>query len=333
MMLDKTEWAVLHEEEALALLIELGDSWSQGEILGMLANAYTGLGKFDQAQEFVERNKAHMHRSLNSPDRVFILRGLGMAARFQGRYEEAAKLIRQTLEIMQASEVPQKQQIAGLLGNLAFVEIELGNYRSAWDLLVESYQLFRELDIPGGIAWNLEALAFLALAAGLPELAARLFGSAEASREFAKQPMLLNDRPIYAKKMAILKESLPPAILGVCWSEGRALSLEEAIATAKRDFSTVDLANLPAAPPADHVPAATSPGKTPTPTSGSLAELTARELEVLRLVARGLTNAQVAQELVLSPLTVNAYLRSIYSKLNVTSRTAAARLALENGLV
>jgi len=54
---------------------------------------------------------------------------------------------------------------------------------------------------------------------------------------------------------------------------------------------------------------------------------------VLRLVARGLTDAQVAGQLVLSPRTVNAHLRSIYSKLNVTSRTAATRYAVEHHLV
>jgi DNA-binding NarL/FixJ family response regulator len=53
---------------------------------------------------------------------------------------------------------------------------------------------------------------------------------------------------------------------------------------------------------------------------------------VLRLVASGLTNAQVAERLVVSPLTVNAHLRSIFGKLGVTSRAAATRYAVEHGL-
>ena len=61
--------------------------------------------------------------------------------------------------------------------------------------------------------------------------------------------------------------------------------------------------------------------------------LTEREVEVLKLVAQGLTNAQIAQQLVLSPLTVNAHLRSIYNKLDVTNRTAASHQAMELGLV
>jgi DNA-binding NarL/FixJ family response regulator len=61
-------------------------------------------------------------------------------------------------------------------------------------------------------------------------------------------------------------------------------------------------------------------------------DLTAREVEVLRLVARGLTNQQVAAELVLSERTVHAHLRSMYRKLEISSRTAATRYALEHGL-
>ena len=60
--------------------------------------------------------------------------------------------------------------------------------------------------------------------------------------------------------------------------------------------------------------------------------LTAREVEVLRLVAEGLTDAQVAERLVLSLRTVHAHLRSIYRKLDVRSRSAATRYAVEHGL-
>jgi len=60
--------------------------------------------------------------------------------------------------------------------------------------------------------------------------------------------------------------------------------------------------------------------------------LTVRELEVLRLLASGLSNAQIAEALIVSQLTVKAHLRSIYSKLGVTSRSAATRYALEHHL-
>jgi len=61
--------------------------------------------------------------------------------------------------------------------------------------------------------------------------------------------------------------------------------------------------------------------------------LTAREREVLGLIAQGLTNAQIARELVISAHTVNAHVRSIFTKLEVNSRSAATRSALEQQMV
>ncbi len=61
-------------------------------------------------------------------------------------------------------------------------------------------------------------------------------------------------------------------------------------------------------------------------------ELTSREVEVLRLLAQGLSDAQIADDLVVSRRTVHAHLRTIYRKLNVGSRSAATRWALEHGL-
>lgn len=54
---------------------------------------------------------------------------------------------------------------------------------------------------------------------------------------------------------------------------------------------------------------------------------------MLRLVAAGLSDAEAARRLYLSVRTVNAHLRSIYRKVGVRSRAAAARFAAENGLI
>jgi DNA-binding NarL/FixJ family response regulator len=61
-------------------------------------------------------------------------------------------------------------------------------------------------------------------------------------------------------------------------------------------------------------------------------ELTARELEVLKLVAEGLSDAEVSVRLVVSRRTVHSHLRSIYRKLGVNSRSAATRYLVEHGL-
>lgn len=61
--------------------------------------------------------------------------------------------------------------------------------------------------------------------------------------------------------------------------------------------------------------------------------LTAREVDVLRLVAQGLTDVEVAERLFVSPRTVSTHLTSIYGKLGVSSRAAATRIAVERGIV
>ena len=84
-----------------------------------------------------------------------------------------------------------------------------------------------------------------------------------------------------------------------------------------------------------------TPGQVALPIPGELSSspptypngLTTREVEVLRVVAQGLTNEQVAERLVISPRTIDTHLTSIYSKIGVSSRSAATRYAIEHHLV
>ena len=61
--------------------------------------------------------------------------------------------------------------------------------------------------------------------------------------------------------------------------------------------------------------------------------LTVREMEVLCLVAQGLSNADIAEQLIISITTVKSHMRSLYSKLGISSRSAATRYALEHHLM
>jgi DNA-binding NarL/FixJ family response regulator len=97
-------------------------------------------------------------------------------------------------------------------------------------------------------------------------------------------------------------------------------------------------ATEPEAPPEQEAPAEEQETPEGATAAASASEeypagLTAREVEVLRLVAGGMSNIQVAQRLFLSPRTVSTHLTSIYHKLGVESRAAAVRFASEHNLV
>jgi HD-GYP domain-containing protein (c-di-GMP phosphodiesterase class II) len=78
--------------------------------------------------------------------------------------------------------------------------------------------------------------------------------------------------------------------------------------------------------------AAAGRGPAPSPAGGPT-ELTDREVEVLRLIARGRTNREVAERLVISPRTVGRHVENLYRKIGVSSRAAAAVFAMENRLL
>jgi len=125
--------------------------------------------------------------------------------------------------------------------------------------------------------------------------------------------------------VAAARAQLGEQTFAAAWAEGRMMTPEQAIAAQGQPL----VSNQPPAKP--NTKPRTNAQKRLSPTSPN--GLTEREVEVLRLLARGLTDAQIAEALVISPRTVNAHLRSIYAKLNVTSRNAAAHYAFKQKLV
>jgi ATP/maltotriose-dependent transcriptional regulator MalT len=109
---------------------------------------------------------------------------------------------------------------------------------------------------------------------------------------------------------------------------GRALAAVGDVGSSRRELEAArsTFRRLGARPAADEVSLLLAPPALP-------AGLTAREVEVLRLVATGRSNAQIATDLVLSEKTVARHLSNIFTKLDVGSRTAATAYAFEHGLV
>jgi DNA-binding CsgD family transcriptional regulator len=197
------------------------------------------------------------------------------------------------------------------LTNLGLVTLAQGDYERATAFLREDLRLARELNHKLYIQYCLTGLAGVAASQDRPVRAARLWGAAEGMSETYGGHIMLADRSIidYEGRLATARSQLDEAAWTAAWAEGRAMGPERVLEYALEQ--------------------ATAPPEPETYPAG----LSAREVEVLRLVAQGMTNAEVARKLFLSSRTVNWHLTSVYRKLGSHSRTEAARFAAEHGLL
>jgi len=189
-----------------------------------------------------------------------------------------------------------------------------GDYSAAQGLYEESLALSRELGEQWVIATGLVGVGEVVAAQHKLAWAAQLWGAADALRDALGVPIPPIERADYERSLSAARVHLGERAFAAAWAQGRAMTPQQALAAQ------------------GHKPTPTlTPAMTPSPQVYP-AGLTAREVEVLRLLAGGLTDLQIAGKLVLSPRTVHAHISSIYSKLSVTSRSAATRYAIEHHL-
>jgi len=188
---------------------------------------------------------------------------------------------------------------------------------TARTLYQESLDLAREVGDKVLISSGLEGLAGVVGTQGEPVWATRLWGAAAALRDTIGAPIPPIERAGYEAATAAVRMHLGEQIFATAWTEGRAMTPEQALAAKGSVTLPQPLLSAPSSIPP--VKAA------PTYPDG----LTAREVEVLSLLAQGLTNGQIAQQLIISPRTVNTHLTSIFSKIGVSTRSAATRYALD----
>ncbi len=177
------------------------------------------------------------------------------------------------------------------------------------------------MDTKLGLISTCEALALLCRRLKQPERAAYLLGIAAGLRDAYSAPVAPGWRAFYDTEVAAIRAAAGEAAFHEAWGVGRNMELRQTI-------GLVAHIHVPESVPEEQERNAEKSAGTHYP-----AGLTAREVDVLRLLASGLTDALIAQQLVLSPRTVNTHLRSIYGKLGVSTRSAATRVALERGIV
>jgi predicted ATPase/DNA-binding CsgD family transcriptional regulator len=330
--------------------------------LGLMAH---NRGDYDAAITFCEGSLELFREDRNNHGMVLALTMLGLLALYQWNYERATSLCVESLSLSRERE--DTRGIAGALTNLGIITLEQGNDEQAKALCEESLAIRRQIGDKGGCAHTLailgrlalkrgedeqatryyqeslalrqetgekegiaaamEGLASVAAVRGQTKSAAHLYGAAEALRDTMGAPLPPTERVYHEHIVAAVRAELKETAFAQAWAEGRALELSQAMAAA---LQVPEQLTAPQESPTVLVsPAISQAGGSKTNPFG----LTAREIEVLRLMALGLTYAQIAEKLVISPRTADAHLRSIYGKLGVTSRHAATRYAIDHKLV
>jgi len=254
------------------------------------------------------------------------LASLGYLAHFLGDYDRAVELHEQGLALCR--EAGDKSAVGDALIYLSHEVAGLGRYARMNSMLSEAMALFREVGSSHGIADCLAIYGKAAFAQEHWEWATVLFGLAKSLLDAVGLPMESpsnSDLTEYEQDVEDLKGRLGTTAFDALWLSARQMTPEEAIAYGREAEAVAVPTVAPELPTfieAQSQPQATYP-----------AGLTPREVEVLRLVASGLTNIEAADRLTVSRHTINMHLRSIYSKLAVTSRIAATRIAIAEGIV
>jgi DNA-binding CsgD family transcriptional regulator len=237
-----------------------------------------------------------------------------MAARDGGDLERAAPLFENLLAQTQEAGAMYFQALA-LQWSAALIQGQ-GNSALAATRYAEALRMFRDGGELLSVAGCLDGIAGVGTGEDAVS-AARLLGAAAELRSSIGSPMFPQDRPIHEQAVAAAKASLGEATFAEAWEVGSQLSLDAAIeaanalveasVTAREDVVMTNAASAPAG-------------------------LTPRELEVLRLVAEGRSDREIAEMLFISHNTAMKHVANILMKLDVESRTAAAAFAHRHGI-
>ena len=235
------------------------------------------------------------------------LNELGDLERARGGHPRAGALYEESVALF--AELGLDDQ-PSLTHNLGYVALAAGDSSGAWARFTGALSQFRRLGGQAGLAECLIGLGAVAAAEGRAAEAARLFGAGEAALAALGTQLWPSNRPDYERWYARARSSLAAPAFARARAEGRRWPLERAVGWAL-ERRAADAATHRRSPAAG---------------------LTPREREVAQLAARGLSNRQIAEALVITERTAANHLQHSLEKLDLHSRTQLAARAAEFGL-
>ena len=321
LLVDQGEYdkARSYAQEGLTLFRALEDTIGVGDALFSLVRALIASQGGKAVHPLLEEILALARETGDEVNMVNALHIAGCVALSEGDFPSACSYIEESLALTRAQGA--RADIAELLAVLAQITATQGDYVAAQALYEESLAHAKELGFKRIIPTSLEGLAAAVVAQGEPTWATYLWGAAESLRQTIGAPLPPIEQANYEQALAAARTQLGEAAFAAAWQEGRTMTPEQALAA--RGAATSPPPTLAEAP-------STAPAKTASTYPGGL---TAREMEVLRLLAQGMTSQQIAERFIISLHTVNAHVRSIYTKLELNSRSALTRYAIEQHLL
>jgi ATP/maltotriose-dependent transcriptional regulator MalT len=311
-----------HAEESLLLFREKGNKRDIAHVLSMIAWGHLDEGDVAKAHLLYEEGSALFKEIGDMTYEGLELLVLGRVAFLQGKIALARSLLEEASITFQGEEDPWDQyNKAFSLSHLARVMAFKGDHVKARALYEQCLPISKQVSFKINTPFHLEGLAAVVAAQGELHWAARLWGAAEVLRDGMGSPIPPIYRANYERSVAAARTQLGEQAFATAWAEGGTMTLDQVLG---------EQGKVPVTTPAETEQPSRSMTKPPPSYSDGL---TAREVEVLRLLAQGMTSAQIAEQLVISVVTVNFHVRSIYSKLGVTSRAAATRYSMEHHLV
>jgi predicted ATPase len=213
--------------EALASFEALSHRYGEARARFLLGLVALDQGDFALAERDIGMAVALQDAHSTSGSAGWFHLNLGHAARFRGDKVGAMTHYRECLRIF---------ELAHDLSGLALTRLCLhhmararGEWSVAWEGYLACFAQFREQGNRRQAAECLEGLAALLQVAGRPEIAARLLGAAERTRELIAIPLTAGERQDYAHTLAAIRSQRDEATFAAAWAVGRAMTLEQAI--------------------------------------------------------------------------------------------------------
>ncbi|MCL4294601.1 MAG: tetratricopeptide repeat protein [Anaerolineae bacterium] len=310
------ESAMRYGQQAYTLTQETDNRWFMAYVLLSLGHVARALKDYAQARQHYQASHALASEFDNLEGRAVTLGHLGWVAWLQLEYAEAMQLYQQSLALYR--EIGDRGGLATALSGLAETACALGQYQSA-------QQNFREaLEITSAMQFVPLTLAILVGVAQFLGQTGRTEHGIELLVLAFHHPSSDSETKARAQQLLTHYEAkLSPDDFDATKQRGATSDLETVIQQV--------LIELAAPLPVEEK--SLSPAPLPPRSPALIDPLTPRELEVLRLIAEGMTNQQIADKLIISVGTAKFYTSQIYGKLNVTSRTQAIVRAREIGLL